>query len=531
MERDRQAASSQRGFMPRAGRAALAVAVCWIGLANAPTNAAPRCAMSCQQQTADCIRTRCAALSGQPRDTCVDTCRGIGGCARIGTLAYVLSTCTDAGFRQRLQIRRGNCDPVSVLDFPEPTVPPPPCARIGAFRWGTAAPITGVFQRLGVSPTGEHVVFEVTDDFSLLSPGKLLPPEQQGGIFAVRADGRGLRRLGPPSRDPSFGFQCCGRYGLRTTVWTRLTFSPDGREVVLTDLGPGPAGEEAVQVFTLNVDTGERIQLTHLPFEPDHPVGLDSLDRGTCCPVFLDNGQIVFLSYLDIDGSNPEREQAEFVMNRDGSGVERAPFPLVLPEGRLVPIFETANAGSRRYATTLSIQGTPINRDTGQPDIREVFLFDNGSLLQLTTFGRSDTGTADITRDGRRVIFAASADPFGTNPTETCQLFSIDTVGTSLRQLTDFSSPELSPRGCVQGEPPGCRILSYGLERATGTEVFYSSCDPFGTNPYGDQLFAIGSDGRHLRQLTRARGLVTEADGTVIAENLGPIGHSGSFGQ
>ena len=98
-----------------------------------------------------------------------------------------------------------------------------------------------------------------------------------------------------------------GRYGARTTVWTTLTFSPDGREVVLTDLGPGPAGEEAVQVFTLNIDTGERVQLTHLPFEPDHPVGLDSLDRGTCCPIFLDNGRISFLSYLDIDGSNRHR--------------------------------------------------------------------------------------------------------------------------------------------------------------------------------------------------------------------------------
>src|SRR5262249_41180336 len=159
---------------------------------------------------------------------------------------------------------------------------------------------------------------------------------------------------------------------------------------------------------TLDIETGERVQLTHLPFEPDHPVGLDTLDRGTCCPVFLDDGRISFLSYLDIDGSNPEREQTQFVMNRDGSGVERPSFPVAIPGGRLVPIFETTGGGERRYATVLQREGTPANGDTGLPDVREVFLFDGGSLLQLTNFGRSDTDTPALTPDGQRVIFAAS---------------------------------------------------------------------------------------------------------------------------
>src|SRR5262249_31752000 len=160
---------------------------------------------------------------------------------------------------------------------------------------------------------------------------------------------------------------------------------------------------------------------------------------------------------------------------------------------------------------------------SGQPDVREIFLFDGGALLQLTHLGRRDTGTPDLTPDGQRVIFAASADPFGTNPSETCQLFSIDAKGTALRQLTPFSSPVHAERGCVQAHPPGCRVLSYGLERVTGNVVFYSSCDPFGTTPYGDQLFAIGSNGLHLRQLTQALGLVTDADGSATAENIGPI--------
>jgi hypothetical protein len=102
-----------------------------------------------------------------------------------------------------IQIRRGDCDPVTVLDFPEP-VEGLQCASIGSFRSGVASsPIVGAFQRMGVSPDGKHVVFEVTDDFSVTGQN-LVPPEQPEGIFIVRADGRGgLRRLGPASRDPS----------------------------------------------------------------------------------------------------------------------------------------------------------------------------------------------------------------------------------------------------------------------------------------------------------------------------------------
>ena len=79
--------------------------------------------------------------------------------------------------------------------------------------------------------------------------------------------------------------------------------------------------------------------------------------------------------------------------------------------------------------------------------------------------------------------------------------------------------------------PPGCEILPYGgVDPATGTLLFWASCDPFGTNPYGDQLFAIRVDGTHLRQLTHARGLGTEPDGTVSTENIGPFAFSSIVG-
>jgi hypothetical protein len=480
-------------------------------------------------------------VAGQARRDCRTACAERSTCtapgAGIRTLAYVVSTCTVGGFHQKLQIRQGNCDPVIVLDLPEPwEVSPDVCARIGRTRIGTVtSPIVGAFHRMGVSPDGRHVVLEVTDDFSVVSRN-LVPPEQQEGIFIVRADGHGLRRLGPASRDAAFRYAVdpASPIGVRGGSSTPLSFSPDGQAVVLTDLGPGPGGEEAIQIFTLDIVTGSRSQLTHLPFVADRAVGIQGLFGGTCCPHFLTDGRIAFLSLGNVDGSNLEGNVLEFVMNRDGSGLKRVPLPVAKSGSRVVPIFGITGAGARRRSTTLAIPGMPVNPSAGDL-ILEIFFFDGQHLTQLTNFRRAETGVNHdvnqpslLTREGHRVVFGASADPLGTNPSGTCQLFSIGTRGAGLRQLTHFSQPGYSVNGCLQLLSPGCTITLGGLDPATGTLVFHSSCDPFGTNPYGDQLFAIRPDGTRLRQLTHARGLVREPDGTVSSENIGPIG-SNSF--
>ena len=57
-------------------------------------------------------------------------------------------------------------------------------------------------------------------------------------------------------------------------------------------------------------------------------------------------------------------------------------------------------------------------------------------LLQLTNFRRIDTRDGGVDVDSQHVYFSASADPRGTNSSENCQIFSIDRLGTDLRQLT-----------------------------------------------------------------------------------------------
>jgi Tol biopolymer transport system component len=156
---------------------------------------------------------------------------------------------------------------------------------------------------LAVSPDGSTVVFEVTDDFAIL-PLARVPPEQEG-IFMVRADGSRLRRLGPASREAGFRvvLDPATPTGINTFLVPTLDFSPDGRRVVFTDIGPGPAGEDAAQVVALDLASGRRTQVTHLP----SGVPPDPLFPVTCCPSFIDDDTISFSTFTDPDGSKPRR--------------------------------------------------------------------------------------------------------------------------------------------------------------------------------------------------------------------------------
>ena len=102
--------------------------------------------------------------------------------------------------------------------------------------------------------------------------------------------------------------------------------------------------------------------------------------------------------------------------------------------------------------------GTPINPPPGVgSQINEVFVIDQQkNVLQLTNFGRAETGGALVDVDREHVYFEASADPLGTNPSENCQLFSIDRLGSDLRQLTNFRVTEHAISGCRFGGSGVC---------------------------------------------------------------------------
>src|SRR5262249_56832190 len=114
------------------------------------------------------------------RHACLETCKGIGGCAPLRTLAYVEWEC-DANsrggtFDEVLKVRRGNCDPVTVLDegggATSGSLPSAVCGVYGEARYGPGSPAVGNLQRLGVRPDGSGVVFEVNSDVSQFSSAR-----------------------------------------------------------------------------------------------------------------------------------------------------------------------------------------------------------------------------------------------------------------------------------------------------------------------------------------------------------------------
>jgi len=457
---------------------------------------------------------------------------GSGGAPppELGTLAYVETECrgTSEGFveHQALRVRQGEREPVTVFEPPEVSVPGRGylCALSVLGRIGDSSISREAFQAVAVSPDGSSVVFEVTDEFSTQPPLPLnLLPEQKG-IFWVRADGTGLRRLGPPSRERFFYINEEGgvdEFGV-------LAFSPSGRTVAYVDKGPDADDHEADQVLTIDVTTGTRTQLTRLP-PAVPPAGYPANAPTVFVSLFIDERTIGFSSCANPNGLNPEGTYLQMTIKTDGSALEvPVPIPIALPGGLIEEQFVIT--GDKPQASAVVVPGNPTNDPpiAGIPGIREIFLVDEGkNILQLTNFRRQDTVSALVDVDREHVYFTASADPLGTNPSLNCQLFSIDRLGANLRPLTNFHETEHSVSGCFFAAlGRGCGLFVGGgfsrQDPRSRTLLFRSNCDPLGTNPNGSQIFAIQPDGSGLRQLTDSRGLAQEADGTVIGELPGP---------
>jgi len=447
----------------------------------------------------------------------------------VRTLAYIVTECREnaqqGSATQKLVIQHGGRE---VTAYERQFGPLPTlglCAAFGYSRFGLFAAVGNPMQRLGISLDGSMVAFEVTDDHSIwtpLPPEVAVPPEEEG-FFVVQADGSGLRRVGDASREP------CARLALdpasplgmnaRSDCW-RVFFSPDGGKIAFTDLGPDDTGQEATQIFTLDLQTHKRTQVTHLaPLPPPGPVA-PTVEQGS----FADADTLWFATNTMTDGSYWSTVKADGTA-KPTPNVPRPP-PVAVPGAQLT--LELTITEPARGLLWFPQLGTPVNNiPLVAPTIWELFVERGELLLQLTAFRRSDTGGAAwLDVDEQRVVFTASANPLGTNPDENCQLFSIDSLGGDLRQLTQWGEGQHSLGGCASQLRPGCGITFGYIAEQQGpdTDMFYSTCDPLGTNPDGGQVFTVRSDGTGLRQLTHTRGVVTEADGTVTVELPGPYG-------
>jgi hypothetical protein len=295
-----------------------------------------------------------------------------------------------------------------------------------------------------------------------------------------------------------------------------------------------------VQIAVLDLATGARRLLTHLPAGTDPTPAPNSPHWSpfflTSSPRFVDNDTIVFQTYTDPEGARPAdlSTLSFFRIGIDGRHLTALPKPTLIPGAEVIPTFGVT--GGRMQLLRVSLPGTPTGPGGIGPTsfpITELFVqYGEKQLLQLTNYRRADTFAGFLTRDRKRAIFLASADPVRMNPSGSCQLFSVDVHGGVPRQITRLTVPFSGSAGCYL--PLG---IGYGLYRAitqdpvTGTIVFDTTTDALRlrtTSGAADQIFAIRPDGRGLRQLTEAGGVTTDPDGSTRVELPGPYAYSGS---
>jgi hypothetical protein len=436
--------------------------------------------------------------------------------ARFRTIAWVNTTCrTDANGlvgHQEIYVQRGEREATVVSRGAIGPVPDPLglCRAFAEGHDGIVSLLAGAYTAVAVSPDGNHVAFELNDAFSLLAPGVLT--NEDDGIYLVRADGTERVRLAPPNRVPVYrqpGFDLNPN---------GIVFSPDGRYIVYSDLGPADDGSVDAQLWSLRIADRKTTQLTRLARHAGGTVPLGYWFH------FADERTVGMftLDYYapDEPGYDPGyggRRQEFYSVSVDGRRFQKL-SPVLGPNGQVIPQFGVTR--HRPAAAGLILDGTADNPMNGIIAPRELFVARGRNVLQLTHFNRVDVGNTDpvVSANGQHVYFAASADPFGCNPTNNCQTFSIDTLGGHLRQLTAIAVGTPND-GCFG---PRCRVVPFAQDAVTGTVLLNTACDPFGTNVNGNNVFAIRPDGSGLRQITHARGLVVDTPDVVEVELPGP---------
>src|SRR5262249_33700108 len=150
-------------------------------------------------------------------------------------------------------------------------------------------------------------------------------------------------------------------------------------------LGKDRAGHEAPQIFLLNPRSGKRRQLT---YQSRQPTFTPTLDPVMLFIGFLDARTIAFYSGYPFFGTSRGHRVAT-----DGRGmIEDLPLPTatVNDKGHIVIDYDFKVTSPHPRAVLVTFPGPSTSGGGPHPD--EVFLIDHDRLLQLTNFGRFDTG-------------------------------------------------------------------------------------------------------------------------------------------
>ena len=331
-----------------------------------------------------------------------------------------------------------------------------------------------------VSPDGERVAFR--------------SEREGGGIFVMGATGENVKRVS------DFGYN--------------PTWSPDGKEIACADEGPlNPAirNNPTSRVWSVNIDTGERRQVTKedsiQPNWSPHGYriaygGRRNTTQRDIWTIPARGGETVEVTNdAAVEGSpvwSPDGKYLYFTSDRAGSmNVWRVPIDE--QTGRLLGPAEPLTTPSS-YSTQLS-----FSRDGTRLAYAQIARAANLKRIEFDPDKETVTGQGEwitqgsrfaslphVSRDGEWVVFDSQGG-------KQDDLFVVRRDGTNLRQLTDDLYKDRAPRWS-----PDAKRIAFFSDRSGKWEIWI-----------------INSDGSGLKQLTYTTGTTTNPlwspDGSRIA--------------
>ncbi|MCU0224581.1 MAG: hypothetical protein MUF27_11030 [Acidobacteria bacterium] len=287
---------------------------------------------------------------------------------------------------------------------------------------------------------------------------------------------------------------------LFATLLALLVPLPAGAQVVtqvtetLTSApGPGALNDAGTEVFSgtssdqFGQNPSHGFQVVRFDAASGAGTPITARPEGVAASVSVsDDGQwLAFASPADLVGQNYDRSSELFVMRRDGTGIVQLtndPSPVA---GSVGTVVIAGNGLKILFSANLDPFGTNPQNRTQLFSINR----DGSGLKQLTAFATGGIGKFSISDDGTKIAFGYDGDPLGANADLGGEIFAMDGDGTNLRQLTTTPAGYDSSAADLSGS--GNRIaFNSNANLATNNTEFYT------------EIFAIDWAGTGLRQVT-----------------------------
>ncbi len=386
--------------------------------------------------------------------------------------------------------------------------------------------LAGGFGGLAISDDGERIVFASRRDPLGTNP------EGNSEIFAVNADGSGLRQLTSAAEGDSTAVQISGNGAL-------VVFQSDA------DL-TGGNGDRHDEIFAVNWDGSGLRQVT----DTNALVG----DPQAQSPSVTDDAEWIVFHSNHVKGfTNLDSNYEIWKVHPDGSGLDNLTstsidygsfFPVVSGDGTRVAFYSFNEfSGGHNPDGNAELHAMDINGDgivqlsdtrwgfSHQPDVAadgswivfssdagllggsggEIYAVrrDGGDLARVTDLSSGDAQDPSVTADGWTIVFAADSNDAGGNLDLSTEIFLVHRDGSGLARLSDGDA------GTKSSSP---------VIAADGSVVFYDSdADPVGGNGDGSrEIFRVQPDGSGTAQLTdgpdgtSSRHARCSRDGSVV---------------